>query len=298
MQIQKLGKEQLEQGIVILDSNIVNPFVVGFSGDKKINNLFPHVLIEALSSTTKFTTVWQIGACESYMQRGMEQKSDLLVYCDSLFMQLSNMTATKIEQLLECPRERKVYIAHNRPASIYVEIYQKHLSIYSVMLKLLATRQDDNQGWQRFTQWITINQLDIDPECFVFAKLFLQDTRGFAFEKLTHSNGEKTGDQVAKCAWNVAWDILLLSSLTQTKRNGILYTQDIGFREYYKYRFNNQRTSVIQKKHSSKKELSNLQHLGMKVRNQESELGISTHYDAKQSFKGGVKRPIIVSQAQ
>lgn len=293
MHIKSLGRDSSEHGLVILDSNVVNPFVVAFLGDKQTNHLFSQNLINVISSSSKRKLVWQIAACESYFQRGMEPKTELIAYCNSLFSQLQTMASPSIQQLLECPRDRKKIIRERERINMQgcTRIYIQHLCIYTAMLKLLTMNRKSSNSWNDYRSWISSIQLDIDNECMVFAQLFLVDQRGFQFERLTHYSGMNKGDRLANCAWNAAWDILLISSLVNAEGHCLLYTQDSGLRDYYKYRSRKFTTKIMQSKCFDRNELINSYPLSAIVKKQEAELGITVHYDARRHFAGGVRMP-------
>lgn len=286
-----LGNSHLEQGLVILDSNIVNPIVIALSSDKSVGYLFPHSLIEGITSSNQRKLIWQIGACESYMQRKMEPKNQLLIYCDSLFTQLERMTGPEIQQMLDCPQKRKILPTEDRPTQAYTKIYLKHLSLYSAMLKLLTLNRKDDYSWNGYINWISSALHDVNSECLIFAKLFLSDLHNFQFERLTHYSGDNSGEKIAKCAWNVAWDILLISQFAQSEKNCLLYTQDTGLIDYYKYRSKQLEQYKLQFNFPKRNQPIDSDRLRKEVKSQESILGVPVHYDAHLPFLGGVRAP-------
>lgn len=291
MLLANLGNSHLEHGLVILDSNIVNPIVIALSNNKAAANLFPHALIEGLTCNNQRKLIWQIGACESYMQRKMEPKNQLLIYCDSIFTQLGKMTSQEFQQMLEYPKKRKNLLIGDTPAQEYTKIYLNHLSIYGAMLKLLTLNKKNDYSWNEYINWISSTLQDTNYECLIFARLFLANLHNFQFDRITHYSGHKTGEKIAKCAWNVAWDILLISQFAQSEKRCLLFTQDIGLIDYYQYRTKQIEQHRLQFNFPRSSQQIDSDHLREEVKSQESKLGVPIHFDAQLPFLGGVRLP-------
>lgn len=294
MHVYSLGEEGRRTDLVILDSNVVNPIVVALSEHQKTRLLIPRDLIRLLSTDTKCIAYWYIGACESYMQRGMVVKSDYLKYCDKLFPYLGTMTGSSLEYLFGSSSKPALREDTKNFDEIYQRIYVEHLYTYCMMLKLFDIKTSRLDSWCDFTRWLSEHDLSINSECHFLIYSVLLRQQEFNYSRIIRLNRDSTGDQVAKSAWRIAWDVMLLSLQCDSKRPSTLITQDSTLSDYFQYlvcscpTLGKEQPATLRKGETTIATSARLSEL---VKEQEEKLGVSFYFDAQREFVGGLRNP-------
>lgn len=232
MHIYNIGLSGGVKESAILDANIVNPIVVAVSGKKDISNFFPDDLMWLLSSDGALSVDWRFGACEEYRQRAHKDKESVILYCNTLFSYIRSLNYQDLSKFLSGDSRIIKPSCYNNKFDRYNDIYDKHLISYYILLHLFSMSKSFK--WIDFYQWCCNTGLQINLETIRFSKAFLLDKRGFPFSRLTHSSGSTSGDIIAKSAWNVAWDLVMLDHIS-CQHNSVLLTQDAALSDYWDY---------------------------------------------------------------
>lgn len=231
-----------------LDCNVVNQFVTGLSFGKTPEELLPDWALAALPQAD-----YAVGACEAFMQRTRVPKSQALATCERVFATFG------------CPKAS---------GTEYELIHARHLAAYAATLRLLGF----GPSLPAFTAWAGEKGLSLGAWMLRFAELATGVDHGFAVQRLTHLGGRENADRIAKAAWNVAWDIMLLEHAERAARQVV--THDAALADWHRHGADDGKP--VERQAHSDIDAASLAHT------LEDAIGVTWHYDADLPYEQGL----------